>query len=199
MGTRWEQGCPTLASEEAREPVLAPSYCSRGINKTLPEFVWPLVNFYWLRSPRTLVGNLHIHSLPPIEMLNPFVFSLPMPTTVGKLSTEVWWNFPLVSSQVGRLEFSVKITPNLSPTLCWLLYQNCLWIIKRKVGPHYKNLLKSLCLSISNLAHETFPEWIQAFQLRPVCCPIHFSLYLRYLIMSSSTALCLGWIRITAK
>ena len=61
-------------SEEAKEPVLAPSYYSRGINKSFPEFVWLLVSFYLLRSPRTLVGNLHIHSFPPIEMLNPFVF-----------------------------------------------------------------------------------------------------------------------------
>ena len=156
MGTRWEQGCPTLVSEEAKEPVLAPSYYSRGINKTFPEFVWLLVNLYLLRSPRTLVGNLHIHSFPPIEMLTLLFFSLPMPTTVGKTSTEVWWNFPLVSSRVGRLEFSVKITPNLSPTLCWPLYQNCFWIIKRKGGPHYKNLLKAYAFQSQILPMKPF-------------------------------------------
>ena len=38
--------------------VLAPSYCSRGPNKALPEFpIWPPINFYWSRRPRTLVGN----------------------------------------------------------------------------------------------------------------------------------------------
>ena len=38
--------------------VFYPSYCSRSPNKTLPEFpVWLLINFYWLRNPRTLMGN----------------------------------------------------------------------------------------------------------------------------------------------
>ena len=32
--------------------------CSRGPNKALPEFlVWPLINFYWLRRPKSLVSN----------------------------------------------------------------------------------------------------------------------------------------------
>ena len=38
----------------------APFCYSRGPNKALPEFVWPLTNFYWLRRPRTLVGNKNI-------------------------------------------------------------------------------------------------------------------------------------------
>ena len=38
--------------------VFAPSCCSRGPRKALPEFlVWHLSNFYRLRRPRTLVGN----------------------------------------------------------------------------------------------------------------------------------------------
>ena len=40
---------------------LAPSCCSRGPNKAVPEFlVWPLTinNIYWLRKPRTLVYTL---------------------------------------------------------------------------------------------------------------------------------------------
>ena len=38
--------------------VFAPLCCSRDPNKAFPEFlVWPLINFYWLRRPRTLVGN----------------------------------------------------------------------------------------------------------------------------------------------
>ena len=32
---------------------------SRGSSRALPEFlVWPLVNFYWLRRPRTLISNI---------------------------------------------------------------------------------------------------------------------------------------------
>ena len=155
MGTRWEPACPTLVSEEAREPVLASSCGSRGISKTLPELFRPLVNFYWLKSPRTVVSNLHIHSLLLTEMLNPFIFSLPMPTTVGNQSTEV--NFPLASSQEGRLEFSVKINQiEASPTLYWPLYQSCLWIIKRKGGPHYKNLLESYAFQSQILPMKPF-------------------------------------------
>ena len=38
--------------------ILAPSRGSTRPNKALPEFlIWPLINFYWLRSPRTRVGN----------------------------------------------------------------------------------------------------------------------------------------------
>ena len=33
-------------------------YGSTSPHKALPEFlIWPLINFYWLKSPRTLVGN----------------------------------------------------------------------------------------------------------------------------------------------
>ena len=36
--------------------ILSPSCCSRGPNKALFEFlVWPLINFYLVRRPRTLV------------------------------------------------------------------------------------------------------------------------------------------------
>ena len=39
--------------------VFTPLCYSLSPNKTLPEFpVWPLVNFYWLNNPRTLVGNI---------------------------------------------------------------------------------------------------------------------------------------------
>ena len=38
--------------------VLTPCCCSGVPSKALPEFlVWPLINFYWLRRPRALVGN----------------------------------------------------------------------------------------------------------------------------------------------
>ena len=38
--------------------VLTPPCCSRVPSKGLPEFlVWPLIDFYWLRRPWTLVGN----------------------------------------------------------------------------------------------------------------------------------------------
>ena len=41
--------------------VFAPSCCSASPNNALPEFlVWRLINFYWLRSPRTQVGNKNI-------------------------------------------------------------------------------------------------------------------------------------------
>ena len=37
--------------------VLTRPCCSRDLNKAVPEFlVWPLINFYCLRRPRTLVG-----------------------------------------------------------------------------------------------------------------------------------------------
>ena len=43
----------------AREPVCSCSLLlQQGSHKTLPEFlVWPLINFYWLKRPRTLVSN----------------------------------------------------------------------------------------------------------------------------------------------
>ena len=38
--------------------VFAPSCCSRIPNKASPEFlVWPLLNFCWLRGPRTLLSH----------------------------------------------------------------------------------------------------------------------------------------------
>ena len=38
--------------------VFTPSCCSWSPNKAFPQFlVWPLINFYWLRSPRTQVSN----------------------------------------------------------------------------------------------------------------------------------------------
>ena len=56
-----DQLAPTLRSEHAREPVLSSWFClcSRGPNKDLREFlVWSFTNFYWLRKPRTLDGNM---------------------------------------------------------------------------------------------------------------------------------------------
>ena len=51
--------CPTAGKEQGNMLfVLAPSCCSRGPSKALPEFlIWPPINFYWSRRPRTLVGN----------------------------------------------------------------------------------------------------------------------------------------------
>ena len=46
------------ASKETCYLFLLPPCCSRDSNKALPEFVvWPLISFYWLRRPRTLVSN----------------------------------------------------------------------------------------------------------------------------------------------
>ena len=44
--------------KQVRDPVACSCShcCSRDSNKTLPEFqVWPLINSYWLRGPRTLI------------------------------------------------------------------------------------------------------------------------------------------------
>ena len=39
--------------------VFTHSCCSMSPSKALPEFlVWPLINFYWLRRPRTVLGNI---------------------------------------------------------------------------------------------------------------------------------------------
>ena len=49
---------PPTPQEQTRELVtcLTPC-CTQSPNKTLSEFpVWPLINVYWLRIPRTLVG-----------------------------------------------------------------------------------------------------------------------------------------------
>ena len=61
---------PSLPCKELAQPpqrgskqgsslfVLTPCCFSRGFNKALPEFlVWPLINLYWLRWPRTLDNN----------------------------------------------------------------------------------------------------------------------------------------------
>ena len=56
-----DQLAPTVGSEQARGPVVCSwfSLCSRGPDKDLPEFlVWPFINFYWLRKPGTLDGNM---------------------------------------------------------------------------------------------------------------------------------------------
>ena len=57
-----EQACLPLPSgnEQTRERVVCSQSpcCSTGPNKALPGFLcWPLINFCWLRRPRTLVGN----------------------------------------------------------------------------------------------------------------------------------------------
>ena len=47
-----------LASKGTCGWVLSPCCCSSVPSKALPKFlVWTLINFYWLRRPRTLVGN----------------------------------------------------------------------------------------------------------------------------------------------
>ena len=44
--------------------VLAPSGCSMSPSKALPEFlVWPLISFWWLKSPRTWVGKFLLRPL----------------------------------------------------------------------------------------------------------------------------------------
>ena len=54
-----EPGLSTSGSEQGNLlPVLAPLCYSRSPSKALPEFlVCSLINFYWLKSPRTQVGN----------------------------------------------------------------------------------------------------------------------------------------------
>ena len=37
------------------------SCCSRALHKALPELlVWPVISFYWLSRPRTLVGDIYV-------------------------------------------------------------------------------------------------------------------------------------------
>ena len=49
---------PGASKQENGLFVLTPACCSRGPIKAWPEFlVWPLMNFYRLRKPRTLVSN----------------------------------------------------------------------------------------------------------------------------------------------
>ena len=51
--------CPSSGSKQGNLLlVFIPSCCSTSPNKALSEFlVWPLINFYCLKSPRTQVGN----------------------------------------------------------------------------------------------------------------------------------------------
>ena len=43
--------------------VFSPSCCSTSHNKALPEFlIWPVTNFYWLKSTGTLVCNSTMYS-----------------------------------------------------------------------------------------------------------------------------------------
>ena len=50
--------CPLHTIPPKELFVLPTPCCSGDPNKALPEFlVWPLINFYWLRKPRTLEGN----------------------------------------------------------------------------------------------------------------------------------------------
>ena len=59
------QPSPGASKQENGLFVLTPACCSRGPIKAWPEFlVWPLMNFYRLRKPRTLVSNKCPH-LPP--------------------------------------------------------------------------------------------------------------------------------------
>ena len=52
--------CPPPTSEREQGHLLfvfAPMCYSTSPNKALPEFlIWPLINFYWLKSPRTQLG-----------------------------------------------------------------------------------------------------------------------------------------------
>ena len=75
-----ESARPHWASEKGNLLlVLAPPCCSRVPNKALPEFlVWSLINFYWLRRPRTLVGNKAIPGHPVVNNLSNF-FHIPLP------------------------------------------------------------------------------------------------------------------------
>ena len=61
LHTRNQLGPCWRASEQGKlSLILAPCRYRRGQDKALPEFlVWPLVIFYWLRSPRTWgLGNI---------------------------------------------------------------------------------------------------------------------------------------------
>ena len=90
----WIHSPLTLCKRKARPPsgseqgnsllVFTPLCCSKSPSKALPEFpVWSLINFYWLRSPRTLVGNrntghltLHPHLPNDSIFLNTFLINL---------------------------------------------------------------------------------------------------------------------------
>ena len=50
---------PLLESKQGKLLlVFAASFCSPSPSKALPEFlIWPLINCYWLQSPRTQVSN----------------------------------------------------------------------------------------------------------------------------------------------
>ena len=53
-----EPAHPLLGNEQGNLLlVFVPPCGSRGPNKALPEFlVWPLINFFWLRRPRSLIS-----------------------------------------------------------------------------------------------------------------------------------------------
>ena len=60
-----EQAQPPPGAASKGTCLFSPTCCSKGPIKALPEFlVWPLMNFYRLRKPRTLVSNKPSH-LPP--------------------------------------------------------------------------------------------------------------------------------------
>ena len=66
--------CSTSGSEQGHLLlVFPPSCCCSNSNKALPEFLtWPLINFYWLKSPTTQVGNKSIKNskYPPPSLSN---------------------------------------------------------------------------------------------------------------------------------
>ena len=104
--------------------VFTPSCCSKNPNKALPEFLaWPLINFYWLRRPRTLVSNillLYVLILRHDLSSNPFE-----PLECISASLLLWWdsnNF-IVSLSNYKLFFSqsdfykIEIQPCRCPFL----------------------------------------------------------------------------------
>ena len=66
--------------------VFAPSCCSLSPSKALPEFlIWPLVNFYWLKSSRTQVCNSPSGWNPAaygVDQLNGLPLGLPLPPLI---------------------------------------------------------------------------------------------------------------------
>ena len=92
-----EPACPLSQSEqETLFLVFSPSCCSRSPNKALHEFlVWPLINFYLLRRPRTQVGKILLWILVAVfepgghyvdqPSLNVFILN-PMSTSANRIS-----------------------------------------------------------------------------------------------------------------
>lgn len=79
-----EKSSPSESEQGKLLLVLAPSCYGMGPNKALIEFlVWPLINFYWFRSPGTLVSKNIKHTV------NKYFLSEEYLKSIGL--TDKWW------------------------------------------------------------------------------------------------------------